>query len=93
LVVSDQLPGPETIISIEILRGGSLVFSGETTIGQIKRPLASLAEWLFRENSFPFGCYLMTGTGVIPPDTFTLQLGDEIRITLSGVGTLCNTVA
>lgn len=93
LVVSDQLPGPETIISIEILRGGSLVFAGETTIGQIKRPLASLAEWLFRENSFPFGCYLMTGTGVIPPDTFTLQLGDEIRITLSGVGTLCNTVA
>ena len=93
LVVSDQLPGPETIISIEILRGGSLVFAGETTIGQIKRPLASLAEWLFRENSFPFGCYLMTGTGVIPPDTFTLQRGDEIRITLSGLGTLCNTVA
>ena len=93
LVVSDQLPGPETIISIEILRSGSLVFAGETTIGQIKRPLASLAEWLFRENSFPFGCYLMTGTGVIPPDTFTLQRGDEIRITLSGVGTLCNTVA
>ncbi len=69
------------------------VFSGQTTIGQIKRPLPSLAEWLFRDNSFPAGCYLMTGTGIVPPDAFTLAAGDEIRITLEPVGTLVNTVA
>lgn len=93
LVISDQLPAPETIISIDILREGQSVFSGDTTLGQIKRPLASLADWLFRDNSFPRGCYLMTGTGIVPPDSFTLRAGDEIRITLPPVGTLVNTVA
>ena len=68
------------------------MFSCETTVGQIKRPLPSLADWLFRENSFPHGCYLMTGVGVVPPDSFTLRIGDEIRITLEPVGTLVNTV-
>jgi 2-dehydro-3-deoxy-D-arabinonate dehydratase len=92
LVVTETLPGPETIIAIEIRRAGATVFSGETTVGQIKRPLPSLADWLFRENSFPHGCYLMTGVGVVPPDTFTLQHGDEIRITMQPVGTLVNTV-
>jgi 2-dehydro-3-deoxy-D-arabinonate dehydratase len=92
LIVTDTMPGPETVIAIEIRRGGAPVFSGETTVGQIKRPLASLADWLFRENSFPRGCYLMTGVGVVPPDTFTLQPGDEIRITIEPVGTLVNLV-
>jgi 2-dehydro-3-deoxy-D-arabinonate dehydratase len=92
LVVSEALPGPETVIAIAIRRAGALAFSGETTVGQIKRPLPSLADWLFRENSFPQGCYLMTGVGVVPPDTFTLQHGDEIRITIEPVGTLVNTV-
>ena len=92
LIVTDTLPGPETIIAIEIRRAGVAAFSGETTVGQIKRPLPSLADWLFRENSFPHGCYLMTGVGVVPPDTFTLQHGDEIRITMEPVGTLVNTV-
>jgi 2-dehydro-3-deoxy-D-arabinonate dehydratase len=93
LVISEQLPGAETVISIDIQREGQSVFSGDTTLGQIKRPLASLADWLFRENSFPRGCYLMTGTGIVPPDSFTLRRGDEIRITLHPVGTLINTVA
>jgi 2-dehydro-3-deoxy-D-arabinonate dehydratase len=93
LVVADTLPGPDTVIAIEILRAGARVFAGETTVGQIKRPLASLAAWLFRENSFPHGCFLMTGTGIVPPDSFTLRSGDEIRITLPVVGTLVNTVA
>jgi 2-dehydro-3-deoxy-D-arabinonate dehydratase len=93
LVISDQLPAPATVISIDIQRDGQSVFSGETTLGQIKRPLASLADWLFRDNSFPRGCYLMTGTGVVPPDSFTLRSGDVIRITLGPVGTLINTVA
>jgi len=93
LVIDDQLPAPETVIAIEIEREGQQVFSGDTTLGQIKRPLASLAEWLFRDNSFPRGCYLMTGTGVVPPDSFTLQSGDKICITISPIGTLINTVA
>jgi 2-dehydro-3-deoxy-D-arabinonate dehydratase len=93
LVIDSALPGPDTTIAISINRGGAAVFSGQTTVGQIKRPLPSLAEWLFRDNSFPDGCYLMTGTGVVPPDAFTLAAGDEIRITLEPVGTLVNTVA
>ena len=93
LVVSDELPGPSTAIQIEIRRGGAAVFSGETSISQIKRPLPSLAQWLFRENRFPNGAYLMTGTGIVPPDTFTLQPGDEVRITLEPVGTLTNIVS
>lgn len=92
LVVTDTLPGAETRITSEIHRGGAKVFAGETTVGQIKRPLPSLAEWLFRDNSFPHGCYLMTGTGIVPPDSFTLQSGDEVRITIANVGTLVNTI-
>ncbi len=92
LVVTDALPTADTLIAIEIRRGGAKVFSGETTIGQIKRPLPSLAAWLYRDNAFPSGAYLMTGTGVVPPDSFTLQRADEIRITLAPVGTLVNHV-
>ena len=92
LVVTEKLPTPATEIAIEIRRRGKKVFYGKTTVGQIKRPLPSLAEWLFRENSFPRGAYLMTGTGTVPPDSFTLRSGDEIRITLDPVGTLANTV-
>lgn len=93
LVVDRALPGPDATIAIAIVRGGTPVFTGQTTVGQIKRPLPSLAEWLFRDNSFPDGCYLMTGTGIVPPDGFTLAAGDEIRITVEPVGTLVNTVA
>ena len=92
LVVSRTLPSPDTVIAIEIRRAGATVFGGETTLGQIKRPLPSLADWLFRDNTFPHGCYLMTGTGIVPPDTFTLARGDEIRISLPGLGTLVNVV-
>jgi 2-dehydro-3-deoxy-D-arabinonate dehydratase len=93
IVVTETLPGPDTVIAIEIHRDSSIAFSGETSVGRIKRPLPSLAEWLFRENSFPHGCFLMTGTGIVPPDSFTLKRGDEIRITIEPVGTLVNTVA
>jgi 2-dehydro-3-deoxy-D-arabinonate dehydratase len=92
LVITSTLPTASTIISIEIRRNREKVFSGETSVGQIKRPLRSLAEWLYRENAFPRGSYLMTGTGIVPPDSFTLQSGDEIRITIEPVGTLVNPV-
>jgi 2-dehydro-3-deoxy-D-arabinonate dehydratase len=93
IVVSDTLPPADTRIGIDIQRAGQSVFAADTTVGRIKRPLPSLADWLFRENSFPHGCFLMTGTGIVPPDSFTLQRGDEIRITIEPVGTLVNTVA
>lgn len=93
LVVTADLPGPETPIRLEIIRAGQTVFTGETQVGRIRRPLPSLADWLFRENRFPAGAYLMTGTGVVPPDDFTLQSGDEVRISLPPVGTLRNPVA
>ncbi len=93
LVISDVLPGKDMAIRMTILRGGQPVFAGETDVGQIKRPLPSLAEFLYRDNSFPCGAYLMTGTGIVPPDAFTLARGDEIRISIDSVGTLSNTVA
>jgi len=69
------------------------VFSGETSVGQIKRSFDSLAEFLFRSQSFPHGAVLLTGTGVVPPDNFTLAAGDRVRIRISGIGTLENPVA
>jgi 2-dehydro-3-deoxy-D-arabinonate dehydratase len=92
-LVLGEPPSPETAIRLEILRAGAPVFSGETRVSQIKRSLPSLAEWLYREDRFPCGAYLMTGTGIVPPDTFTLQERDEIRITIEPVGTLVNVVS
>ncbi len=83
----------ETGIKLEIYRNGTRAFEGSTNITQIKRRFEELAEFLFREMSFPHGCYLMTGTGIVPPNSFTLQSGDETRITIDGIGTLINVVA
>lgn len=93
LVLTDTLPAIETVIALEIRRGGATVFHDKTKVAQIKRSLTSLVEWLFRENVFPHGAYLMTGTGIVPPDNFTLASGDEIRITIEPAGTLINPVA
>ncbi len=79
-------------IQIEIRRQGKPVFEGETSVGQIKRSFESLAEFLFRSQTFTHGAVLLTGTGVVPGDDFTLQAGDTIRITISGIGTLENPV-
>ena len=92
LLTGDVLP-KETEIRMEILRGGEAAWSGVTTLAQLKRKPASLVEFLFRESSFPAGCYLSTGTGIVPPDSFTLARGDEVRITIPPVGTLSNRVA
>jgi len=79
-------------IILEILRGGAEVFRGETSVGQIKRDFSGLIEFLWRSQEFPNGVILLTGTGVVPPDDFTLCPGDTVRITISGIGTLENTV-
>ncbi len=80
-------------IGIAIRRDGGQVFAGETSVGQIKRTFAELTDYLCRSQTFPHGAVLLTGTGVVPADSFTLQAGDVVEISISGIGTLRNTVA
>lgn len=91
LIENEPLPS-SSAIGIEIVREGRPEFAGATTLAEMKRNAQVLVDYLFRECSFPVGCYLMTGTGIIPPDSFTLQRGDEIRISIEGIGTLINRV-
>jgi len=92
-VVVGPAPAPSTQIGLTILRNGETAFSGTTSLDQMKRTLPELADWLWRDNSFPAGCFLLTGTGLVPGDEFTLLSGDEIRISITGIGTLINTIA
>ena len=85
-------PPAETAIRLEIARGGRVAFGGETTLAQLKRRPAELVAYLFRDQTFPNGVFLMTGTGIVPGNDFTLAAGDEIRIEIAGVGRLVNTV-
>jgi 2-dehydro-3-deoxy-D-arabinonate dehydratase len=82
----------QTRIQLDILRDGKNVFSDRIPISQMKRKHTELVEFLFRECKFPNGCFLMTGTGIIPPDDFTLKVGDEVRISIDHIGTLINFV-
>jgi 2-dehydro-3-deoxy-D-arabinonate dehydratase len=82
-----------TRILLEIQRGSAIAFQGETTLANLKRSPRELVDYLFREDEFPDGCFLLTGTGIVPPDEFTLEPGDEIRITIDSIGTLSNIVA
>jgi 2-dehydro-3-deoxy-D-arabinonate dehydratase len=91
LVSSEPLPA-STPISVEIVRDGRMEFSGATTLAELKRAPATLVEYLYRDNSFPFGAFLMTGTGIVPPNSFTLASGDRIRINIDPIGTLENEV-
>ena len=91
-VVIRQAPlAPSSGIHLEIRRGGAPVFAASTTLAEMKRDLQTLVTYLYKETSFPHGCVLLTGTGVVPPDDFTLQIGDDIAISLDEVGTLRNT--
>jgi 2-dehydro-3-deoxy-D-arabinonate dehydratase len=86
-----DLPGVE--IKLVIGRAGAVAFEGSTTLAQMARTVESLADWLFRENEFPDGALLLTGTGIVPPDDFTLARGDDVSISITGIGTLRNPVA
>ena len=79
-------------IQIKIIRNENVVFAGGTDVSHLKRTPGELVEYLFRDNIFPYGCFLLTGTGIVPPDDFTLLAKDEIRITISSIGTLINIV-
>ncbi len=92
ILVSDSPLPASTELELEIRRADKTEFLGATTLAAMKRDPALLVEYLYRNNTFPNGCFLLTGTGIVPPDSFALQRGDEIRITISGIGTLVNQV-
>ncbi|WP_114749135.1 fumarylacetoacetate hydrolase family protein [Pleomorphovibrio marinus] len=91
--VTDQPLPTDTTIRLSIERDGKLVFEDSIAISQIKRKFTDLVKYLYREYSFPHGSLLMTGTGIVPDHTFTLQSGDVINIDIQGIGTLTNSVA
>jgi 2-dehydro-3-deoxy-D-arabinonate dehydratase len=92
ILVSSQMLPRETKIQLDIVRANEKVFTGTTTLNNLKRDPATLVSYLFRENEYPNGCFLLTGTGIVPPDSFNLALGDTIHITIDGIGTLTNFV-
>jgi 2-dehydro-3-deoxy-D-arabinonate dehydratase len=94
VTLAGHLPPPEqTVIRLTISRGGATVFEGSTSVAAMARPFTDLVSWLGRDNSFPDGVILLTGTGVVPPDDFTLAHGDVVAIEVAGVGRLVNSVA
>jgi 2-dehydro-3-deoxy-D-arabinonate dehydratase len=92
LLVADEPLSGSTEILMEIRRDAKVAFSGATALKGMKRHPEELVQYLYRNQSFPHGCFLLTGTGVVPPDSFTLKIGDEIRITIPPIGTLVNVV-
>lgn len=84
--------GPRAI-EMTITRSGATTFQGQTSTAQMRRTEEELTEFLFREMSFDNGVFLLTGTGIVPPDDFTLTSGDVVRISIEGIGTLENPVA
>jgi len=91
-VLLSSKPLTDSVIRLQIIRQNRELFSGTTSIAELKRDPQELIEFLFRDQSFPRGVFLMTGTGIVPPDELTLQHGDAIRISIDGIGMLENHV-
>lgn len=92
LLASEPLDPEATTIRLTIVRGGAELFSGETSLSQMARGFEDLASWLYREDDFPNGALMMTGTGIVPEDDMTLEDGDEVSIEVNGIGVLTNPV-
>lgn len=92
LIPESPIDRPATKIRLAIQRGSETVFTGETDLGQMKREFEELIDWLTRENDLVNGAFLLTGTGVVPPDNFTLIDGDVSSIEITGIGTLTNPI-
>lgn len=93
LFVSDNEIPLDTTISINIKRESKIMFESSIQLNRMKRKFTELAEYLFRECAFEYGCFLMTGTGIVPPNDFTLNVDDEVEISIDEIGTLKNIVA
>ena len=92
LLLSEEPLASSTEIALRVARLGTDVFRGSARLSQMSRRPEELVGFLFRECSFPNGCYLLTGTGIVPEEDFTLAAGDEIEITIEPIGTLTNRV-
>jgi 2-dehydro-3-deoxy-D-arabinonate dehydratase len=93
ITLAEAMPKPDDItIRLTIERGGKTVFDGATKVSAMKRSFEELIDWLGKETSFPNGAILLTGTGVVPPDDFTLAAGDVVHIDIAGIGRLTNSV-
>lgn len=91
-VGADEAEARKWSIRLEVSRGGRVVFAGETSVDRLKRSFSELGSYLFRCQEFPHGAALLTGTGIVPPDDFTLAAGDKISIAVTGIGRLENPV-
>ena len=93
ITLADSMPAAAQVsIHLAIERDGKTVFEGSTPLTAMKRTLDELISWLGRETTFPHGAILLTGTGIVPPDDFTLAVGDEVHIDITGIGRLSNFV-
>ena len=93
ITLAEDMPAkPDIAISLKIERGGKAVFEGQTSAEQMARTFEGLIEWLGRDQTFPQGAFLLTGTGIVPDSTFTLAANDRVSITIAGIGTLVNPV-
>jgi len=91
LLTHDEMPH-STKIELKNYRASEVVFKGEVLLSQMKRKVEELVSYVYKACSFPHGCLIMTGTGIVPDTGFTLQSGDQIDISIDGIGTLSNTV-
>ncbi|GBD35603.1 hypothetical protein HRbin36_00716 [bacterium HR36] len=93
ITLAEAMPPPDQVtIHLRIERAGQVVFDGQTSLAHMRRSPEELIAWLGRETTFPKGVILLTGTGIVPPDDFTLLPGDTIHIDITGIGRLTNTV-
>ncbi|GAA5510805.1 fumarylacetoacetate hydrolase family protein [Novipirellula caenicola] len=93
IALFDKLPANAEIgIDLKIVRGTEVVFDQQTSAAEMARGFEDLVQWLSRDNRFPNGAFLMTGTGIIPSSDFTLHVGDHVHITIDGIGTLSNSI-
>jgi 2-dehydro-3-deoxy-D-arabinonate dehydratase len=90
--IRSEVPPSETEIALTIEREGRVAFYGATDLNQLKKPIPVLIEYLFRDNAFPVGCLLMTGTGIVPPNDFSLKAGDSITVRITEIGELVHRV-
>lgn len=93
IYLTDKALPPDLTIRLSIIRDNTVVFDETIAIDQMKRKLDELVSFVYRECTFPAGCLIMTGTGIVPPNTFTLQHNDEISISIGLIGTLTNKVS